>query len=123
MDTLRHMADDARKLHALASSGGVAIDPDSALGIAKTYERMVDEIYWIGIGMLGAGQHPLLGTSPYANRVAKYQHEAAEAFLDAVTELESVCQVSADAFRESARRYVEQDDDFAGEINLAGGPV
>jgi hypothetical protein len=122
-DTLQRMTDDAKQLKAMASSGVVAVDPDAAQRIAEAYDRMVDEIYWIKVGMLTAGQHPLLGTSPYATRVAKYQHEAAEAFLDAVTQLESACTVCAEAFRESARHYVERDQEAVDELNRSGRAV
>ncbi|RZS30379.1 hypothetical protein EV193_11777 [Herbihabitans rhizosphaerae] len=118
--SMKQMTDDADKLRDMAAKGSVAVDPVSAKGIADAYDQMVDEIYWIKIGMLTAGQHPKLGSSPYATRVAKYQHEAAESFLDTITQLETACKQCARAFRDAAKHYVERERDAVDTFNKAG---
>lgn len=121
-ESLRRMASDARSLLTMARGGEFAVDPDSANAIAKAYEDMVDDIFWVKVGLLTAGQHPRLGTSPYATRVSDYQHGAALAFKEAVLELEDICRRCAEAYREAARHYVAMDDDAAARINRDGVP-
>jgi hypothetical protein len=117
---LQSMNSDAKALKDLARTGDVTIDPDGAHGIASTFEAMVDEIVFIKAGMFTAGQHPKLGTSPYAEKVANYQREAAEAFLEVVEQLEEACRTCGEAFRASATGYSERDQDAAEEIRKAG---
>ncbi|MGH3758338.1 hypothetical protein [Actinophytocola sp.] len=121
--SLRRMTADATRLLTLADSGQLVIDPDSAKGIAKAYDDMVEEIYWIRVGLLTAGQRPQLGTGPYAGRVSAYQREAADSFRDVIDELETVCRQCARAFRAAADQYVAQEDETARTFRRIEGTV
>lgn len=122
-DSLRRMTADATALLTLVDSGQLAIDPDSAKGIAKAYDDMVEDIYWIKVGLLTAGQRPQLGTGPYAERVSAYQLEAAESFRGVIEELETLCRQCARAYRAAADHYLAQEDETAGAFRRIEGTV
>lgn len=113
----KHLLKESHAMARLAGSGGFAVDPAAAQRLARAFDEMHSEMFGIEITLYtGAGQVSKLGSSPYARQVAAYQHEAAEAFKEAMAALKVVATQCAEAYRRAGANYAVSDDDATSTI-------
>lgn len=108
----KHLLKESHAMAALADGGGFAVDPAAAQRLARAFDEMYSEMFGIEITLYTrAGQVSKLGSSPYAQQVADYQHEAAEAFQGAMAALKAVARQCGDAYRRAGANYAVSEDD------------
>jgi hypothetical protein len=108
----KHLLKESHVMAKLAAGGGFAVDPAAAHQLAQAFDEMHSEMFGIEITLYTrAGQVSKLGSSPYAVEVAAYQHEAAQAFKEAMAALKAVATQCAEAYRYAGANYAGTDDE------------